>query len=128
MKIEIEIPLDENEWEVVSIEALPHYAVTDEISTYKNYVTIKKKQNWKDKIVFPSVYREGCWAAQCNTYWFYGIKIFINKPTFVNTEWLGAGGAMNLRADMNDLSFLPPEFWDCKPEDSLVQVTHEVKE
>jgi hypothetical protein len=43
MKIEIEIPLDENEWEVVSIEALPHYAVTDEISTYKNYVTIKKK-------------------------------------------------------------------------------------
>jgi hypothetical protein len=87
----------------------------------------RKKQSWKDKIVFPSVYREGCWAVQCNTFRYKGIKIFMNMPTFVNTEWLGAGGAMHLLADMNDLSFLPQGFWDCKPEDSLVQVRHEVK-
>jgi hypothetical protein len=127
MKIEIEIPLDENEWEVVSIEALPHYAVTDEISTYKNYVTIKKKQNWKDKIVFPGFLLEGNWIARDKD---ESIWIYLSEPekykVFENC-WGFKEECSPLDSRFHDLSFLPQEFWDCKPEDSLVQVTHEVK-
>jgi hypothetical protein len=142
MKIEIDIPeLDENEWEYLGIVKVnPGYYYirsfcdkpeirewTDMQGSLIEYPCFRKKQSWKDKIVFPSVFREGSWIARDSK---HGCRLFDRVPIYCSLYklWEYTGACSGLTKYTFDLSFLPQEFWDCKPEDSLVQVRHEVKE
>jgi hypothetical protein len=139
MKIEIEIPLDQNEWEYLGHRKVskgewywdgtlsqwgannPH---VHEQTSGKYYV-FRKKQNWKDKIVWPSVFREGCWVCRTDD---NGLYLNPSKPEYGSRGGWKSGSVYSyIHHNCMNLSFLPQEFWDCKPEDSLVQVTHEVK-
>jgi hypothetical protein len=141
MKIEIDIPeIDENEFEYLGIvpaqKGYKYYtgnygslAVwTDETESYHLYPCFRKKQSWKDKIAWPSVFREGTWV--CNDEdghkRFY---VFETKP-FYSLE------VKRLRSNATDFSFskdhicfdfdfFPDEFWKSEHQDSLVQVRHE---
>jgi hypothetical protein len=147
MKIEIEIPLDEAEWEYVGYRrvhrgewywdgsldggSLEQWDVTNlrspSVSNY-SYFVVQKKKSWKDKIVWPSVFKEGTWVARnehCGCHYYYS---FEEEPLYDEKGiWSCDCECVYLNDQVLDLSFLPQEFWDCKPEDSLVQVRHEVK-
>jgi hypothetical protein len=137
MKIEIEIPeLDENEWEYLGIcrakegdaiyenRIIKKWVLKDFSQT--EYHCFRKKQNWKDKIVFPSFLLEGNWIARDEDEF---IWIFLSEPEKSTIEncWGFEEECSPLDLRFHDLSFLPKEFWGCNWEDSLVQVRHEVK-
>jgi hypothetical protein len=144
MKIEIHIPnLDENEWEYLGIvsaqKGYKYYtgnygslAVwTDETESDYLFPCFRKKQNWKDKIVWPSFFKEGCWVWNvCEGK--NNCCLSDRKPFYsFERKCLINGGPQHTLwrySDFYDMSFLPDEFWNCKSEDSLVEVRHEVKE
>jgi hypothetical protein len=133
MKIEIEVPLDESEWEYVGV-VYPRAGDTiltlgdlievalDETSLYPTFRRRADKHAWKNGIKWPSVFREGTWLARDEVGAPCLYETEPSKRTAVYSDT--AGNFSTLKSSIYDLSFLPSEFWECDWHDSLVQVRH----
>lgn len=127
MKIEIDIPeLDEKEWEYLGI-AYPRkeerYYYNGNTCEWRSdnecefrYPTFRRRKSWKDQIVWPRCFRPGYVVRKPDdsVCWSYG-----NIGDIAHPAW----GYLIDKKIIN-LSFLPKEFWECSPEESLCEVKH----
>lgn len=84
----------------------------------------KKKQDWKDKVVFPK-WLEHVWVARDANG-----KVYLYKQRPIvktgDSHWVAVDANwFFLHPMFFDRSFFPKEFWECDFRDSLLEVKHE---
>ena len=125
IRIQIEVPLDPDEWEYLGIvypELGDTYLSDDRLSEWRYgdrcsvlYPTFRRRRNWKAEIVWPKCFKEGfVMRSESHLFWVSDLSL------------LTCGGAQHNIPTKGclDLSFLPAEFWECDWKDSLVEVKH----
>lgn len=123
MKVKCEFEVDvqyDGEWEFESVHSMSISSGGDRAFGLINF---KKKESWKDTIKWPSCFKAGCWLCREP---FGSLYMFGRKPKAISCgfpRWLG-GEYSFFSTDSFDLSFLPPEFFSCDWQDSLVEVKH----
>jgi hypothetical protein len=137
MKIEIEVPLDPEEWEYVGVVpakngwqyyfngvlTLWDIETTESALVHPCFRRRADKHAWKQNIKWPSVFKEGAWLARDED---GELFLYSEKPRELTAIWSrDHGGDTSLLVNsLHDLSFLPPDIWSCDWHDSLVQVRH----
>jgi hypothetical protein len=127
MKIEIEVDMDESEWELAERQLFKQATDITHLAPYKAILTFRRRADphaWKQNIEWPSVLEEFTWIARDVD---GAVYVYRNKPDWYEPrqEWMVAPDCSEC-ADITffNLSFLPPEFFSCAPSDSLIEVRH----
>lgn len=135
MKIEIEVELDEKEWEYLGIshpENGDKYLWNDNLCEWNygdnctiRYPTFRRRKNWKDRIVWPRMLKKG-WIARNindNVYWYKSKPI--ESGEYMLFDYNSTDGKFHsINWPGFDLSFLPEQFWKCHFKESLCEVKH----
>jgi len=134
MKIQIEVDLDESEWEYLGVVPPEHgdkFLSQGEIVDAKlegglfgystKWPTFRRRRSWKEGIVWPRMLKAGFVVRDPDSAVFW----FESKPTVEIKCWDGALPYARLDPDAFDLSFLPLEFWSVSYTQSLCEVKHD---